>query len=724
MDLIRYVPITLKTINRPVNVNLSARGDLIMITYATGDKMAEIYRNQAEFSAEQTESTTQSEAPKFDPETVIQLEKSLPMDPVYPQVLSVAVAPNFSQFIFIVQNETDAQAKLYDDNFKLLATQTFSNYLLSTASLQVTRNAFSADGKFITVSYIRTGRDSNGLMTSSLRILDAMDLSILVNRTVTGKITGASCFALEKEKGKEKEKEKEKENYVAVGIIESSADSSVKASSGASVRIYRCNLEEDGDKRLVLICSVSAPQAPQIQPFIPPESNYAFLGVSTGRLIANPKLSLSPSRDNTQSLMNNDHHNLRIYQFNGKTIQLVGRKSIPMELGDLAFYPTRQFLTVTESFGMGLSDQPHILATYELTLAPHPTETQILTKNCTDVLPIPGGQPRINFSSNGHWMAIVGMVIDSTNLNPRPNFHLYKVQRLRRNLNSTHPGAPLPRSGLVEKSKEPPTDHRHSSHSHRSQTQSLRAQPTIIRSSQQQLPDATKRRHKHKDQLPSQFKSKPPPKPADDLSIQTSAGAINLNDLVASISQSKANTSQKFKQKLYQQLAQSVKDGSITSSPGTINGNTYPNVIRIRIPDVESDDSDSGSGSDSDSDTEPFVPSKSEHKPVVKTEPKPTPRPNLAPPVPPTPTVRFDTTKPGPGNANSLAPIKSALKPTVNQPTLANSTKPTVSNDDDEDDDEDDEDDEDDDEDEDEEDGDEEDEDEDFLESVELKLKK
>lgn len=713
MDLIRYVPTTIRTMAQPLNVNLSSKGDRIIVTYVSGNRLADVFKNQLEI-----DSSDRQDRPQVDPESVLQLEHSFPSDPIYPVVLSATASEDFSRFLFVVQNSTETQMRLFDSQFRLLATHTLTHYWTSTGSLQLTRGAFSADQKYVVITYVRTSREPNAPVTSSLRILDATNLSVLVNRTINGKVTSASCFHFSTN------------DYIAVGITEAIVDNqTLKPGSSASLRMYQSTRDKDGTLDLNLICSIKTPQTPRVQPYVSTESKSALIGVTTGRLIADSHLSMAPSREETQSFIQDDHYNLRMYQFTGKSIHLVGRKAIPMELGDLAFYPTRQFLTVASGFGIGPTDQPRILTTYELTLVFQQKEPQIFLRNCADIIPIPGGQARINFSANGHWMAITGTVTDLSNSAARPNFHLYKVQRLRRPHPMVQKLNPSHHHHHEEREESEGLTQYHPNESQQYQTESIQShrgptRPLIIRSSQPKPSPPHPRKEEPRVSEPPI--SKNPPQPTSNLSVRTGAGTLNLNDIVDSITQGRGNSNQQFKQKLLNQLAESARNGSLMSGPSKINGNMYPNVIRIRIPDPGSDDSDSGSGSDGEPEPRPKAKSAARNPPpkapregssdTLKgnspsdvTTPKPKPRPDLTPPVPPTPTaLPGSNTLPGATKVTPVAPT-----PTKPLPQPSSNSASSHQDDGEEDDDEDDED----------YDEDEDDEDDEDLESVELALK-
>lgn len=629
MDPIKLVLTDSKTIPtfKQRNVCISPKGSLIFTTYTQGplfatssdlNKAAEIFQNN---------------------DGTLESIKTISMEDRFPNILMGTSNLDFSKFVILADdNDSTGCVKLYNRDGSLISSYEIKNYPVKTRSLLITNAGFSHDSRYIVITYIQ--QTSFGI-TSRLEILESYTLNRIVERYLPGVSTGASFIT-------RKDKSGRLEFYVSVGIQGISIDFSVENSSSGvpKIIIYRFHPELP---ELSFIDEALTPQAPHVYIYNSQRRSRILIGATTN--LITPPNQINIYNEHRTSWLEDDYYNFRLYDFNGIKLRLISRRQLPSDCGNIAFYPNRHFIALSQNvgyFNFGIS--PYVCMLYAI--QPSTDKKHIYMKPYCESLIIPTSEPSLSFSKNGKWM-IIGGSSENSNI---ANLHLYKVKRIidlsMQNMRSVEiPSIQPSKSG----------SHRHSN-----------SKSDIVN-----VESISEKKHKHSKKNNTHSKNE------NTKSKQSSLNTENPLRIIQSSQSNEPNEPMTLDQQIKNAIRNQLNHLPIKGRPEIINGKQYPNVIRIKWSrdtddeDEDDDDDDDNSEDNNEKDSDNSEENKEEdtdnilHIKLNQTKPShptPTPRPTNGPPPKPKPTaILKPIPKPIPKPESKIITSLTALKDVAHQ---------------------------------------------------------
>ena len=280
---------------------------------------------------------------------------TLPWDPNFPTVSSGASSDDFSRFIILDQVAGTGigigrlRVFTFDfttNTFVLVGSPLiFDDVNLLQDSLNVSKFAFTADNRYVAVSYINT-ISSTPSFGAVLKIVDLTMSPFTVTSTVDfqGFSDGAYFFQLKDKRTKRPQ------TYV---VLPSTGYNAQGVSiEPAQIAFYRL----DNGILTPVESPISLPQFVYAAvPFTYKIHSKILIAVSTGLAVlpGQPTVydlsqTYPPNNDTT---LNGKTDNLQIYEFDGSKARLVYKKSLDNFVGDLAWYPDGKHLAINLSAG-------------------------------------------------------------------------------------------------------------------------------------------------------------------------------------------------------------------------------------------------------------------------------------------------------------------------------------------------------------------------------------
>jgi hypothetical protein len=366
-------------------------------------------------------------------------------DPDFPNAESVAASADFTRFIVAEDNGVDTgRLRLFSfsgGSFQLLATKALSSsFLAETGAMNFGTFAFSADTKYVAISYLNN--NEGGVGTSRLEIYDANNLNLItfIDGQPGFPNTGANFFDLTDKHGK-------KHHYLVGTYVKSTIDEffDITFSAPATLIVY-----EFKDTDIRVIDSTLLPQLPlSAVPFIyNPKADSTLIIATTG-------IALLPGQpsfyDITQfstppfTFIPGDNNNLRIFKFDGSKLKLVYKESIDASnIFTPAWYPTEEFVTWAQTAGnLRVNIPTNPLDPTEVVRIRNDSNAIVTRRLETDkkcLLDLrcgskqtPSGPPGSTiavFSENGKWLVASG-TFESTSMN---TLGLFKVKVIKEEL--------------------------------------------------------------------------------------------------------------------------------------------------------------------------------------------------------------------------------------------------------------------------------------------------
>lgn len=196
--------------------------------------------------------------------------------PSLPGLRMAAAGPDFTKFAFLSENKDKLLICLLDEKGVIVATQEVNDYVSSAV---MNSKSFSADGKFLAVSYINDISAKTGV----LRVYETEKLTEIASHPIMGEMTAPQAFTLQIAAGYFTRAS----DPVTFWALTSKAPSALAGNKGDLLQIYRFS-----DNKLIRVADRAICNVGQIS--VSSNGSRALVSVAQGLLGGGEKKSLYP----------------------------------------------------------------------------------------------------------------------------------------------------------------------------------------------------------------------------------------------------------------------------------------------------------------------------------------------------------------------------------------------------------------------------------------------